>query len=45
MFRVKTIFGDHVRARLFEAQGAELLIRCVALNRMTHLDMPDSYAV
>lgn len=45
MFRVKTIFGDHVRARLFEAQGAELLIRCAALNRMTHLGMPDSYAV
>jgi IS5 family transposase len=45
IFRVKTIFGDHVRARLFEAQGAELLIRCVALNHMTHLGMPDSYAV
>ncbi|HKF96307.1 MAG TPA: IS5/IS1182 family transposase, partial [Gammaproteobacteria bacterium] len=36
MFWVKTIFGNHVRTRLFEVQGAELLIRCVALNRVTH---------
>jgi len=45
MFRIKTIFGDRVRARRFKAQAAEMLIRCAAMNRMTHLGMPDSYAV
>ena len=45
IFRVKTIFGDRMRARSFEGQGAEMLIRCAALNRMTHLGMPVSYAV
>jgi hypothetical protein len=45
IFRVKTIFGERVRARSFEAQATEILIRCSALNRMTHLGMPDSYAV
>lgn len=44
IFRVKTIFGDRVRARGFEGQAAEMLIRCRALNHMTHLGMPDSYA-
>jgi hypothetical protein len=44
MFRIKTLFGERVRARSFEAQAAELLIRCAALNRMTHLGMPDRYA-
>jgi len=45
VFRVKTIFGERVSARSFDAQAAQLLIRCAALNRMTHLGMPDSYAV
>jgi len=45
MFRIKTMFGDRVRARTFEGQSAEMLIRCSALNGMTHLGMPDSYAV
>src|SRR5215210_129872 len=45
IFRIKTIFGDWVHSRGFEAQAAEMLIRCSALNRMTHLGMPDSYAV
>jgi IS5 family transposase len=45
IFRMKTIFGDRVRARGFEGQAAEVLIRCSALNRMTHIGMPDSYAV
>lgn len=38
------IFGEQVRARSFEGQAAQVLIRCAALNRMTHLGMPDSYA-
>ena len=45
VFRVKTIFGERVSARSFEGQAAQLLVRCAALNRMTHLGMPDSYAV
>jgi len=45
VFRVKMIFGERVRARSFDGQAAQLLVRCAALNRMTHLGMPDSYAV
>jgi hypothetical protein len=43
MFRMKTIFGDHLSARLLETQTSQALIRCAALNRMTHLGMPQSY--
>lgn len=45
MFRLKTIFGERVSARRFEGQATQVLIRCAALNRMTHLGMPDSYPV
>lgn len=45
MFRVKTIFGERVSARQFAGQATQVLVRCAALNRMTHLGMPDSYAV
>jgi IS5 family transposase len=45
LFRVKTIFGERVSARSFDGQAAQMLVRCAALNRMTHLGMPDSYAV
>jgi hypothetical protein len=45
MFRLKTIFGDKLSARLLETQTSQALIRCLALNRMTHLGMPDSYLV
>lgn len=45
MFRVKTIFGDKLSARGFEAQAAEAFIRCAALNTMTELGMPQSYAL
>jgi Transposase DDE domain len=43
MFRLKTIFGDELSARLLETQTTQALIRCLALNKMTHLGMPDSY--
>lgn len=43
MYRLKTIFGDTLRARLFENQGTEALLRCCALNKMTLLGMPISY--
>ena len=45
MFRLKTIFGERISARLFENQRTQLLIRCKALNRMTMLGMPESYIV
>lgn len=45
MFRLKMIFGERVGARSFEGQAAQMLMRCAVLNRMTHLGMPDSYAV
>ena len=45
MFRLKTIFGDALSARLLETQTTQALIRCAALNQMTHLGMPQSYKV
>jgi len=45
MYRLKTIFGDRVSARQFAGQATQVLVRCAALNQMTHLGMPDSYAV
>ena len=45
MFRLKTIFGDKLSARLLETQTTQALVRCAALNRITHLGMPQSYKV
>ena len=45
MFRLKTIFGAELSARLLETQTTQALIRCLALNKMTHLGMPESYPV
>lgn len=45
MFRLKTIFSDRLSARLLETQVTQALIRCAALNRMTHLGMPESYKI
>lgn len=44
MFRLKTIFGDRVSARTDACQRTQLLLRCYALNKMTTLGMPKSYA-
>lgn len=43
MFRLKIIFADQLSARLLKTQTTQALIRCLALNRMTHLGMPESY--
>lgn len=43
MFRLKAIFGDGLSARLMETQTTQALVRCAALNRMTHLGMPQSF--
>ena len=45
MFRLKTIFGDKLSARLPDTQTTQALIRCLALNRMTCLGLPESYPV
>lgn len=45
MFRLKTIFDDKLSARLLETQKTQASIRCLALNKMTHLGMPESYPV
>jgi hypothetical protein len=45
MFRLKTIFGNELSPRLLETQTPQALVRCAALNRMTHLGMPQSYKV
>ena len=44
-FRLKTIFGGELSARLLETQTTQALVRCAALNKMTHLGMPQSYIV
>ena len=44
-FRLKTIFSDRLRARRVDTQSAEARIRCLAMNRMSMLGMPHSYAV
>jgi IS5 family transposase len=45
VMRLKTIFGDRLSARSEAGQKSELLLRCGALNRMTALGMPQSYAL
>lgn len=45
MYRLKTIFSDKLSARGFESQCVEVFIKCRAMNIMTRLGMPDSYAV
>jgi hypothetical protein len=44
-FRLKTILSDRLRSRRIDTQTTEARMRCVALNRMTQLGMPESYAI
>ena len=44
-FRLKTIFSDRLRSRRTDTQTTEAMTRCLAMNRMTSLGMPDSYAI
>lgn len=45
VFRFKIIFGNTLTARTLPRQITEARIKAAALNRMTQLGMPDSYAV
>jgi len=44
MFRLKTICRDRLNARKLNQQKTEVLIAASILNKMTKLEMPDSYA-
>ena len=44
-FRLKTIFSDRLRSRRTDTQTTEARTRCLAMNRMTSLGMPESYAI
>jgi len=44
-FRLKTLFSDRLRSRRTDTQTTEAMTRCMAMNRMTSLGMPDSYAI
>jgi len=44
-FRLKTLFGNRLSNRRFDAQCTEAYCRIVALNRMTTLGMPESVPV
>jgi hypothetical protein len=45
LFRLKTIFNDKLSARLLEIQTTQASIRCLVLNKMTHLGYPVAYIV
>ncbi len=45
VFRFKTIFTDRLQSRNQDNQFQEMIIKCAAMNRMTHLGMPDSYQI
>ena len=44
-FRLKTIFSDRLRSRRTDNQTTEAMVRCLAMNRMSSLGMPESHAV
>lgn len=44
-YRLKTIFTEKLKSRTMERQQVEARVRCLALNRMTALGMPESYAI
>ena len=44
-YRLKKVFSDRLKSKSTDRQDCEMMIRCEALNRMTSLGMPDSYAV
>ena len=44
-FRLKTVLSERLRSRRADTQLAEARLRCLALNRMTSLGMPQSEAI
>jgi hypothetical protein len=45
MYRYKTIFGGELKSRISEMQEKEVKIKCMVLNKMTELGLPESYPV
>lgn len=45
MSRMKSIFGDKIRARTFENQRTDLLVRCYTMNKINELGLPKSEAI
>jgi hypothetical protein len=45
MFRIKTLCGPKLKNRRFDTQTTDAHARIAAMNIMTRLGMPDSYAV
>ncbi len=45
MFRFKQLFGGQLWARSLRSQRVEAVVKCVTLNRMTHLGMPQTVRV
>ena len=41
MFRFKRLFGDHLASHRLENQKSEVWAKCLAMNRMNALGMPD----
>ena len=45
MFRFKRLFGGSLWARSLTTQHVEAVVKCVTLNRMTRLGMPETVRV
>ena len=44
-YRLKVIFSERLRSRRADTQTTEARMRCMAMNRMTSLGMPEIYAI
>ena len=45
MYRLKQLMGSELSSRTFSRQAVEHFVRCKAINIMTELGMPETYAV
>ena len=45
MYRLKQLMGSELSSRTFSRQAVEIFVRCKAINIMTGLGMPETYAV
>ena len=45
MYRLKQLMGSELSSRTFSRQAVEIFVRCKAINIMTELGMPETYAV
>jgi len=43
VFQLNAAYGERVAAYSLEGQAAQMLVRCIGLNRMNQLPQPDSY--